>query len=112
MKKNHETTVPTNIRELVKACGGNGAEAARRMGVAGSLVSKALLDDSTRMVNDLAAKAVLADMPSGKDSSSDVRKSMRQIALYMSRTPALSMPADIFNMLDKTVKELAQEYLN
>jgi len=113
--KNHKMTDPTNMRALVEACGNNSAEAARKLGLSPSVVSKSLLDDNTKVVNDLAAAAVLSAMrseaKSGGDEASDVRRMMHRVAIYLSRTPALSMPSDVFDMLNKPLKEIAEGYL-
>lgn len=112
MTKNHEVTSPDYIEALIEACGGNAAEAGRRMGVSGSVLSKAMRNGETRVVNDLAAKAVLDEIEaSGEVGAKEVRRMMHKVAIYMSRTPALEMPSDLFDMLGKTVAEVSKEHM-
>ncbi len=109
--KTHVTTKPEYLRLLVAACGDNCAEAARRMGVASSLVSGDLREDQTRMVNDLAAKSILSDMTAesrsvGPDS---VRDAVKVVAEYFSKTPALAVPPDLIALLGKKFVDVVTE---
>tara|TARA_R110000772_G_scaffold25219_1_gene65866 strand:+ start:539 stop:769 length:231 start_codon:yes stop_codon:yes gene_type:complete len=76
-------------------------------------VTASLRKDEISQPYDLAAKAVLADMRTSKGGTSadDVRDMMQRVAVYASRTPALEMPRDIFDMLGKTVAEVSRELL-
>lgn len=109
--KTHVTTKPEYLRLLVAACGDNCAEAARKMGVAGSLVSGDLREDETRLVNDLAAKSILSDMTAeaktvGPDS---VREAVKVIAAYYRGVNSLDVPRDLRELLGKTFEDVVRE---
>lgn len=109
--KTHITTKPEYLRLLVAACGGNCAEAARKMGVASSLVSGDLRDDTTRQVNDLAAKSILSDMTADAKSlgPDSVRDAVKVVAEYFAKTPALSVPPDLIALLGKKFVDVVTE---
>lgn len=109
--KTHVTTKPQYMRLLVEACGGNCAEAARRMGVASSLVSGDLRDDETRMVNDLAAKSVLSDMTAATKvlGSATARDALKALGEYYSKTPALTIPPDLIAVLSMKFVDVVTE---
>lgn len=63
VKKVHDTVPVRYIATLTQVCGTH-AEAARRIGLTGSVVTKALKDGIAKRVNELAAKAVLSEIHS------------------------------------------------